>query len=193
LEVILSGGEEHSDPLIQYELPYTFDIVTKLPPRARNRAEDADAMDDVVLTPQRVLRTVPGHSSPVRHPASQSGPSGLAGLSSGDSGDPTNSLPPITSEFSTPPADNHGPSSPAEAPMPSRLSRHAAIAASDEEAMDEHDAVVERLHPSRGPMDGGQDIWISGSNFPTDTLYVRFGDNFASAVGVLYYTHRENN
>jgi len=167
----------------------------KLPPRTRNQAEDVDAVDAIVLPPHKVFRTASGHSSLERNPASQSGPSGLAGLSSEDSRGPTNSIPSSTSEVSTPSADNHDLSPPADSPMPSRLSRQADIAASDEVTMDEHDAVVERIHPSRGPIPGGQDIWITGSNLPTDLapLYVRFGDNFASAVGVLYYTHRENN
>ena len=73
-------------------------------------------------------------------------------------------------------------------------SRQAAIATSDEETMDGHDAVIERTNPNRGPMTGGPEIWISGSNFPQGLtpLYAGFGDNFTRAVGVLYYPHRGN-
>jgi len=51
--------------------------------------------------------------------------------------------------------------------MPSRQSRQAATAASDEETMGGPDAVIERTNPSRERTTGGLEIWISGSNFPT--------------------------
>ena len=67
--------------------------------------------------------------------------------------------------------------------MPSCQSRQST---SDEETLDGRNAVIERTNPSRGPMSGGPEIWISGSNFPTATtpFYARFGDHFALAVGV---------
>jgi len=75
--------------------------------------------------------------------------------------------------------------------MPPHQSRQAVTAASNEETMDGHDAVIESTNPSRGPTTGGPEIWILGSNIPTGlpSLYARFGDKFAIAVGVLYYAH----
>ena len=112
LEVILYGSAEDSNPLIQYELPYSFDIVSKLPPRTRNQADDADAdaEDDVVLPPQKVLRTVPGRSSPARNRASKSCPSRRAGRPSKGSRSLLNNMSPTTSSAPTPPADSHNPS-----------------------------------------------------------------------------------
>ena len=71
--------------------------------------------------------------------------------------------------------------------MPSQQCHKTVNTAGIEEAADWRDLVIDRTNPSRGPTTGGPEIWISGSNFPTGltSLYVRFGDNFARAVGVL--------
>ena len=78
------------------------------------------------------------------------------------------------------------PSSPEEALVPSHQCRQTVSTAIVEEAADGWNPVIERINPSQGPTAGRPDIWISGSNFPTGLmpLYVRFGDNFAHAVGV---------
>ena len=68
--------------------------------------------------------------------------------------------------------------------MPSRQGCQVLNTASDRETADGQEAVIEGTNPSRGPTTGGPVIWISGSNFPAAPLYVRFGDNFAHAVGV---------
>jgi len=172
LEVILNGGAEQSIPHIQYQLPYSFNIVSKLPPRARNPAEDVDQ------PPSKLPKTVPGRVS------ANPGPSRLDELLDGDSRGPTNNIP---SSTSGPPApvDNHHPASPAEAPIPSCQHRQAVNTANDETA-DGEGVVILRINPRKGPMAGGQEIWIEGSNFPTNLkpLFVRFGSNPSCAVGV---------
>jgi hypothetical protein len=56
LEVVLKEGAEQDDPLIQFELPYSFNIVSKLPPRPRSQAGDID-VDVVVPPPPKPRRT----------------------------------------------------------------------------------------------------------------------------------------
>ena len=155
--------------------------------RTRDQAEDLDAVDAVVPSPSKLPRTGASRVSRVENPVSQgAGPSGLDELSSGDSRGPTNN---ISSGTSDPPSalDNHHPSSSAGAPMPSFQPNQAVNAASDEETADGRNLVIERVFPNRGPMIGGQDIILLGSNFPTDQvpLYASFGDNFTRAVCLL--------
>ena len=159
--------------------------MTRLPPRTRNQAEDVDGVDGVVPPPSKLPRTDSGRVSRVENPVSQgAGPSGLD--ASGDSRGPTSNTSPGASEPLTA-VDNHHPSSPAEAPEPSYLLHKAVNAASDEEAVDGRDLVIEGVFPDRGPTTGGPKICILGSNFPTDQmpLYASFGDNFARAVRLL--------
>ena len=59
LEVILTGDAEQNNPLIRYELPYTFDVVAKLP-RTKNHdpasnEETTDGWDAVIdrINPSR--------------------------------------------------------------------------------------------------------------------------------------------
>jgi hypothetical protein len=161
--------------------------MTRLPKRTRNQAEDEDAVGVGVLPPPKLPRTGFGRPGRVINPASQSaGPSGPDEHSSGDSRIPTNSMLSGTNDISVPSVDDHHPTSPAKTPMPSRRFPQAVNIASDETA-DGRDVLVERTNPSRGPTIGGTEIWLSGSNFPTDLrpLYARFGDHFAIAVGVL--------
>ena len=82
--------------------------------------------------------------------------------------------------------DRH-PAPSAEAVLPSHQFRQTVNTPSSEGTADWRDLVIDGANPSRGPTTGGPEIWISGSNFPTGLmlLYVRFGDNFARAVGVL--------
>ena len=153
----------------------------------RNQGEDLDAVDTEVLPPSKLPKTGPGHVSRFENPVSQgAGPSGLDEHSSGDSRGPTNN---ISSGTSDPPAavDNHHPTSPAEAPMPSRRPHQAVNAASDEETADGPGLVIEKVFPNRGPTTGGPEICILGSNFPTDQmpLYASFGNNFARVVRLL--------
>ena len=188
LEVILNGGPEQNVPFIQYKLPYFFSIVSKLPSRTRQPAADVDAVGPMVPPPPGLPRRYSGRAGRVGNRASQStGPSGPETHSSGDSRGPTNSVPSGTSENPVPPMDNRHPVSPAEALVPSHQRRQTVNTASVEGTEDGRDLVIERTNPSRGPTTGGPEIWISGSNFPTGltSLYVRFGDNFARAVGVL--------
>src|SRR5258706_619173 len=188
LEVVLNGGPEPNIPFIQYELPYSFSIVSKLPPRTRHQGEGIDAIDAVAQPPLKLPRTDSGHAGRIGNPASHSiGPSGSKPLSSGDSRGPTNSIPSGTSENPVPFVDNHQSASPAEPLMLSQQCRQTVNTAGVEETADWRDLVIDRTNPSRGPTTGGPEVWISGSNFPTGltSLYVRFGDNFARAVGVL--------
>lgn len=162
--------------------------MSKLPPRTRDEAGDVDAEDPVVPPPPKLPRTDSGRARHVGGSASQSTePSGPDALTSGDSRGPTNSAPSGTSENTVPLVDNRHSASPAEPLMPSQQCRQTVNTASVEETADGRDLVIERINPSRGPTTGGPEIWISGSNFPIGltSLYVRFGDNFARAVGVL--------
>ena len=99
------------------------------------------------------------------------------------------SIGPISLGISEPPVspvESHHLASPAEAPIPSRRRHHAVNAARGETAVGRN-VLVKQCNPRRGPMTGGTEIWIWGSDFPTDPmpLYARFGDNFARVVGVL--------
>jgi len=173
--------------LIEYELPYTFNIVTRLPPQTRNQGEDAETVGDAAPPPNKRPRTRFGHVGRAGNPVPQSTvSSGPDELSSGDSRGPTSSIPSGTSENPVPPMDNRHPASLAEALMPSHQCRQTVMTASDEGTADGQNLVIERINPSQGPTAGGPEIWISGSNFPTRLmpLFVRFGDNFARAVGV---------
>ena len=188
LEVVLNGGEEQDIPLIQYRLPYSFVIASRLPPRTRSHAEDMDAVDAVDPRPSKLRRTDPGCVGRVGGRLSQGvGPSHPAELSSGDSGGPTNNIPSGTSDPPAASMDNCQLASSEEALISSRQRRQTLNTADDEEAADSRDLVIHRVVPNRGPTIGGPDICIWGSNFPTDNLplYARFGDNFAHAVGML--------
>ena len=173
--------------MIEYELPYFFNIVTKLPSQTRNQGEEVETVGDAAPPPNKRRRTRSGHAGHVGNPASQgiisSGPDEL---SSGDPRGPTNSIPSDTSENPVPPMDNRHPVSPAEALFQSHQCRQTVNTVGDEETADGRNSVIERINPSKGPTAGGAEIWILGSNFPTGRipLYVRFGDNFAHAVGV---------
>ncbi len=173
LEVVLNGGVL---PL-EYELPYSFIIVPKLPSRTRNRAIDVNDADDMVQPPYKLPRT---SSGPVGSQASQGVfPPRPDNLSSTD---------PSPSGISDPhvaPVDNHRLVSPAGAPVPTRRWRHVVKAVRDETA-EGRNIVVRNANPRRGPMAGGTEIWIWGSDFPTDWMpfYARFGDNFTRVVGV---------
>ena len=145
-------------------------------------------MDSGALPLPKLPRTDSGRVGRVENPVSQAtGPSGLGTLSSGDSRGPIHSTPSGTSENLVPIADNRHSTSHAEPLMPSQQSRQTVITSGVEGTADWQDLVIERTNPSRGPTTGGPEIWISGSSFPTGltSLYVRFGDNFARAVGVL--------
>ena len=141
----------------------------------------------MVPPPSKRPRKCSGRVGRVGNPASQSvGPSGVEELSAGYPTGPTNGTPSGTRRHPVPSVDNHHPASPAEASIPSCQHRQAVNAANDE-AADGQGVVVERVNPKQGPTTGGPEIWISGSNFPTDLrpLYVRFGGNATRAVGVL--------
>ena len=153
----------------------------------RNQGEDLDAGDAVVPPPPKLLKTGSGCFSRAGNPVSQgAGPSGVDEHSSGDSRGLTNNF---SSGTSDPPAvvNNLHPASPVEAPMPSCRPHQAVNAASDEETADGRNLVIEWVAPDRGPTTGGRNIFILGSNFPTDAtpLYASFGDNFARAVRLL--------
>ena len=140
----------------------------------------------MVPPPSKLPKTGTRRVRRVEKPVSQgAGPSGLDELSSGDSRGPTNNISSGTSDQPVA-MDNYNPTFPAEVPMPSHRPHHA-VAASDEETADGQDLIIEWVSPPRGPMIGGQQIFILGSNFPTDQmpLYASFGDNFARAVCVL--------
>ena len=144
-------------------------------------------MDAVDPRPSKLPRTGSGRVGHVGNPLSQgNGPSGLAELSSGDSRGPTNNILSGTSEPPAAPMDNHHPACSAEALISSHQRPQTVNAADDEEA-DARGLVIHNLFPNQGPTVGGKDIYIWGSNFPTDILplYARFGDNFAHAVGML--------
>ncbi len=162
--------------------------MSKLPPRTRHQAGDADTVDAVVLPLPKLPRTDSGSIGRVENPASQStGPSGLGTLSSGDSRGLIHSATSGTSENPVPFVDNRHSASSAEPLIPSQQCHQTVDTAGFEETADWRDLVIDRTNPSQGPTTGGPEIWISGSNFPTGltSLYVRFGDNFARAVGVL--------
>src|SRR5258706_4547696 len=162
LQVVLNGGPEQNN---QYELPYSFSVVSKLPPRTRHQGEGVDAMDAVAPPPPILPRTDSGCAG---NPASRStGPSGPNALSSADSRGPTNSTPSGPSENPVPFEDNGHSASPAELLMPSQQCRQTVNTASVEETADWRDLVIDRTNPSRGPTTGGPGLWISGSNFPT--------------------------
>ena len=61
-------------------------------------------------------------------------------------------------------------------------------AMSEEETVDRRDPVLQEANPSRGPITGGPQIWIEGTDFPTGLapLYARFGDNFARVVRTIF-------
>ena len=184
LEVILSEHAGRTAPIVRYELPYSFDVVAKLP-RPRNQAEGdaADGIDFVIPRPLKVRRTIHGRTSHVGDAASQSvGLSRLGQLSSGDSRGPTNGTVSRASEPPVLPRNTHYLPSPAQTPTPLPITF-----AGDEEAISGGDPVLEGINPNRGPIAGGREIWIEGSNLPTGStpLYVRFGDNFSRVVGVL--------
>ena len=158
--------------------------MSKLP---RNQEDDLAAVDTVLPPPPKLPKTGSGRVSRFEGLASQgAGPSGLGEHSSGDSRGPTNN---ISSGTSDPPAavDHHHLTSPAEAPTPFCQPHQAVKAASGEETADGRDLVMDLVSPDRGPMTGGQNILILGSNFPTDQmpLYASFGDNFTRAVRLL--------
>jgi len=179
LEVILSRHAEQNNPLIRHELPYSFDVVTKLPPRPRDQADDEDAVVAEDPRPHKSPVTVPDHASCARSTAPQSvGASGQGQLSSGDSRG-------SSSEPPTVPVDNSRFSSPMEVAIPSR---QAVTAALEEGATDGRDPVLQEANPSRGPTSGGLQIWIECSDIPMGLapLYARFGDNFARVVGTLF-------
>ena len=173
--------------MIEYELPWSFNIVSKLPPQTRNQGEEAETVGDAAAPPNKRRRMRSGHAECVGNPVSPSNIcSGQDELSSGDSRGPTNSIPSGRSENLVPPMDNRHPVTPTEALWPSHQYCQTVNTAGDEESSDGRNSVIERINPSRGSTSGGPEIWISGSNFPTGLmpLYVRFGDNFAYAVGV---------
>src|SRR5258706_5100785 len=162
LQVVLNGGPEQNN---QYELPYSFSVVSKLPPRTRHQGEGVDAMDAVAPPPPILPRTDSGRAG---NPASRStGPSGPNALSSGDSRGPTNSTPSGTSENPVPFVDNRHSASHAELFMPSQQCRQTVNTASVEESADWRDLVIDRTKPSRGPTTGRAEILISGSNIST--------------------------
>ena len=178
LEVVLNGGTEQ---IIQYELPYSFVIVPELPSRTRYRDINVDEVEEVASPPYKMPRMGSGR---VGSSASQrTCPPRPDNISTQGSTGPIsfgNSEPPSS------PVESHHLASPAEASMPSRR-RHHAVNAARSETADGRNVVVMQTNPRRGPMTGGTEIWIWGSDFPTDPmpLYARFGDNFARVVGVL--------
>jgi len=179
LEVILSRHAEQNNPLIRHELPNSFDVVTKLPPRPRDQADDEDAIAAEDPHPHRSPVMAPDHASRARPTAPQSvGASGQGQRSSGDSREPS-------SEPPTVPAVNSRIPSPMEVAIPSC---QAVTAAVEEGATDGRDPVLQEANPSRGPTTGGLRIWIEGSDIPTglEPLYARFGDNFVRVVGTLF-------
>ena len=184
--MILSGDAEQENPLIRYELPYLFDVVTKLP-RTRAQAEDGNAVDDTISRPPKVRKIahMHMHAGYGGDAVSQSaGPSGQGPFSSGDSRGPTKGTLSGTSELTVLPANIYHPPSPAEASMPPR---QPVIAANNEGTTDGRDPVLEGINPSRGPIAGGIEVWLEGSGFPIGLtpLYARFGDNFSRVVSAL--------
>lgn len=161
--------------------------MSKLPPRARSQAEDVDAVDAGAMVPPpfKLPRTGPGRFGRVGNPVSQGvGPFRLDELSSGNSRGPTDHISSGTSGPPAAPVDNYHPVSSAGILMSSRQTVNTA---DDEGAADWRALVIEKIVPNRGPVPGGPEICIWGSNFPIDhmPLYARFGDNFARAVGML--------
>ena len=180
LEVILNSYAEQNSPLIRHELPYSFDVVTKLSPRLRNQ-EDGEAVAAEAPPPRR--RKAP-RTAPVHATAPQSvGPSGQGQLSYGDSRGPPNSTSSHISKHPTVLASNPGLSSPVEIAMSCRQPITTAV---------EGGPMIEDINPSRGPTAGGRMIWIECSGIPTTMpLYARFGDNFTHVVGtlIIYFYH----
>ena len=184
LKVILNGGPEQNSPLIEHELPYSFSIVTRLPPQPRSRGE---VVGDVAPPPTKRPRTRSRRAGRAGNAAPQSVVSSDPDeISFGDSRGSTNNIPLGTSENLVPPMEHRHPAPPAEAAMPPHQCRQTVNTPSGEETVDGLNLVIERINPCQGPTAGGPEIWISGSNFPTHLmpLYARFGDNCAHVVGV---------
>ena len=55
-----------------------------------------------------------------------------------------------------------------------------------EDSMDEQNAVFEGTNPGRGPITGGIEIWMYGTNLPNGStpLYARFGENVTRVVSI---------
>lgn len=176
---------DQPDPVVQYVLPYSFDVVTKLPPRTRYQAEDENAPVAVDQRSNKAANKVTSRASFVRSVVPQSASRSDEGqLSAGDFRGSINSRSPRTSGPPMSPADNHLLVSPTEATIPSRPS---VPPDRDEGIADGRGPVLEGINPNKGPISGGIDIWIEGSNIPTGLtpLYARFGDNFSRVVGAL--------
>ena len=189
LEVTLNKHTDQVIPFIQYELPYSFDVVTKLPPRPRNEGEGGDDVDDVDSHPHRAPIMVADRASRVGPTAPQSvGPSSQGQLSSGDSRRPTDSTSSHSNERLMDPTDNP------RLPSPREVAIRPRQPVTEEETTLGTDPILQEANPSRGPTTGGLQIWIEGSDFPADLtpLYARFGDNFARVVGTLFvsFDHR---
>ena len=93
----------------------------------------------------------------------------------------------ISTEGSTGPMSFRISGSPFSSVANHRLPSPVAVNAARNETADGRNIVIVQANPRRGPMTGGTEIWIWGSDFPTDLmpLYARFGDNFTRVVGVL--------
>ena len=154
--------------------------------RRRDQADSQNAVDAVAPPPSKLPKTGSGPVIRVENPVSQgTGPSGPDELSSGESGGPTNNTSsPSTSDPPTA-VDYQRPASPTGTPC---RRQQAATMASDEETAEGPELVIEWVSPEQGPTTGGRNVFILGSNFPTDQmpLYASFGDNFTRAVRCSY-------
>ena len=144
--------------------------MSRLPPRTRSQAEEGDAVDAVAPPPSKVSRkgsSRGGRSGRVGNPVLQ------------------DAAPRLDEPFPAIPPGAIRP--PARAPMPFRQYHQIVNVADDEEAADGEDLVIAKVVPNRGAMAGGPEVCLLGSNFPTGQgpLYVRFGDKFTPAVGML--------
>ena len=172
LVVVLNGAKQNIP--IEYELPYSFIIVPKSPSRTRYLAMDVDEADDMIPPPHKPPRTSAGRvESPVSQGVCPPRPDNLS----------TGGTPSVISDTPVSPVDNYRLASPVGASIPSRRWDHPVNAVRGETAGGRN-IVVMGTNPRRGPMAGGTEIWIWGSDFPTDRmpLYARFGDNFTRVV-----------
>ena len=179
--MLLRDQEQQGSPIVRFCLPYTFNIVAK---RTRDQVE----LEDGGNLPARLRRNTRRKvSSDNRFVRSCSVRPSTQGQRSSDSSGSLNNVGCISSQdptlFFTGLQGRASPAPPAESSrsIPIPLS-----SATFEENMDGRDPVIEGTNPGRGPITGGLDIWIHGSNLPDGSrpLYARFGENVTRVVSV---------
>ena len=179
--MLLRDQEQQGSPIVRFCLPYTFNIVAK---RTRDQSELEDGGNLPARLQRNTRRKVSGDNRFVRscsvRPSTQQRSSGSSGSLDNVGCIPSQSdnpsLLPTGAQDRASPAPQ-AESSPIRIPLPS---------ATFEETMDGRDPVIEGTNPGRGPITGGLDIWIYGSNLPDGSrpLYVKFGENVTRVVSV---------